>query len=216
VSVDGSIQEGPPAPAAPLMRRPPEQPVPAATRRAGAGMAGLVWTLKRNAIRLGWPGMAGVALIVGAAAFYLFGVQPMRQRAADAAAEVKALSERLGSRAPLAGRMTHRGQLTNFYAFFPPGSRLPQLLGQVQHAAQKNSLRLEKGEYRLLQERGFGLARYQITLPLHGSYAQVRSFVNDVLDDMPAVALEELTLKREAVGNPELDARVRFSLFLGV
>ena len=186
------------------------------SRRQAEAITKLAWTLKRNLISLGWPGIGGLALLAGAAAFYLLGVQPLRIRADDAAAEVRTLSQRLGSRAPLPDRMTHRGQLTNFYAFFPPGTRLPQLLAQVQHAAQKNNLRLDKGEYRLVQERGFALARYQITLPLHGNYAQVRSFVNDVLDDMPAVALDELTLKREAVDNLELEARVRFSLFLGV
>jgi Tfp pilus assembly protein PilO len=89
------------------------------------------------------------------------------------------------------------------------------MLGKVQAAARANDLQLEKGEYRLSQERDFALARYQVTLPLRGSYPQVRGFVNDVLDAVPAAALEDLALKREAADDPMLEARVRFTLFLG-
>jgi hypothetical protein len=89
------------------------------------------------------------------------------------------------------------------------------MLGKMQRAAQRNDLTLAKGEYKLSQERDFHLASYQITLPVSGGYAQVRGFVNDVLDAVPAAALEELTLKREAINDDALEARVRFTLFLG-
>jgi Tfp pilus assembly protein PilO len=75
---------------------------------------------------------------------------------------------------------------------------------------------LEKGEYRLSRESEFRLSRYQMTLPVRGSYTDIRGFVNDVLDAVPAVALEDLTLKREAADDPELEAKVRFLLYLGV
>ena len=64
-------------------------------------------------------------------------------------------------------------------------------------------------------ERGFPLARYQVTLPVQGSYGEVRGFVDAVLDAVPAAALEELALKREEIGEPLVEARVRFVLFLG-
>jgi hypothetical protein len=54
-----------------------------------------------------------------------------------------------------------------------------------------------------------------MTLPVRGSYTDVRGFVNDVLDTVPAIALEELVLKRESVDEPELEAQVRFLLYLG-
>ncbi len=75
----------------------------------------------------------------------------------------------------------------------------------------QNQLLLEKGEYKLSREADFRLARYQVTLPVSGDYARVRGFVNDVLEAVPSAALDELTLKRESVDQPELEARVRFS-----
>ncbi len=66
-----------------------------------------------------------------------------------------------------------------------------------------------------MRDPTFALARYQIVYPVQGSYGQVRGFVNDVLDSVPAAALEEMTLKRKNVADSVLEARVRFTIFLG-
>jgi Tfp pilus assembly protein PilO len=111
--------------------------------------------------------------------------------------------------------VTGRSQLSNFYAFFPLSENVPELLGRVNQSALQHQLMLEKGEYKLSREAEFGLARYQVTLPVRGQYADVRGFVNDVLEAIPSAAVEELTLKRETIDAPELEARVRFVIFLG-
>jgi Tfp pilus assembly protein PilO len=92
---------------------------------------------------------------------------------------------------------------------------VPELLGRINRAAVQNQLLLEKGEYKLSREADFRLARYEVTLPVSGDYARVRGFVNDVLEAVPSAALDELTLKRASIDSPDLEARVRFSLFLG-
>jgi hypothetical protein len=182
-----------------------------AANRKGAA----AWTFKRALIGLRWPGLLGLVLVVFAAAFYLLGVRPLHSRVIALEAQADALSAQVGRGGAVAPRPTQRSQLSNFFAFFPVVESLPDMLGKVQAAARANGLQLEKGEYRLSQERDFALARYQVTLPLRGSYPQVRGFVNDVLDAVPAAALEDLALKREAADDPTLEARVRFTLFLG-
>ena len=74
---------------------------------------------------------------------------------------------------------------------------------------------LQSGEYKLDRNPDSRLARYQITLPVTGSYAQLRGFVGQVLADVPAAALEEITLRRESVSSPRLEARIRLTLYLG-
>jgi len=108
-----------------------------------------------------------------------------------------------------------------FYLFAvqPARGRLQTLAlerAELATAAQRNGLSLDKGEYRLGQDKEFRLAQYQVTFPVRGTYAQVRGFVNAVLDAVPAAALDEITLKREAIGEQNLEARVRFTLYLGV
>jgi len=180
------------------------------------GSGGLAWSFKRGLLKLRWPGLLGVLLLLFAAAFYALGVQPTRARVAVLEAERAQLTARLRGRGPAAEPATQGTQLANFYGFFPAAAALPELLRTIQHAAEANGLRLEKGEYRLNHERGFPLARYLVTLPLRGGYGDVRGFVNAVLDTVPAAALEDLTLKREEIDDTEVEARVRFVLFLGV
>lgn len=182
--------------------------------RAPLGSA-LAWTAKRTLIGLRWPGLLGLVLVVCALAFHFAGVRPLHQRAAALDAEAAALASQIGSRGEDTPRVTPRSQLANFYAFFPVIESIPDVLGKVQGAARDNGLLLEKGEYRLAEEREFPVGRYQITLPLRGTYPQVRGFVNDVLDAVPAAALEDLAMEREAAGDPSLEARVRFTLFVG-
>lgn len=175
----------------------------------------IVWSIKRWFIRLRWPGFTGLLLLIVGIAIYVFGVLPAREHLRLLAAEQIQLVARLGSRGNEAARPSERGQLSNFYAFFPLTEAVPELLGQIARAAQRNRLSLDKGEYRLGRDKDFRLARYQVTFPMRGSYTQVRGFVNAVLDAVPAAALDELTLKRESIGDQDLEARVRFTLFLG-
>lgn len=171
------------------------------------------WSIRRWLIRLRWPGLLGLALLVFAAGLSAFAIQSTRQRVLALNREAAAMTARLGGRG-VAAPPSGRGQLSNFYAFFPLTANLPELLGRVHRSAQQHGLLLEKGEYKLGHEPEFRLARYQVTLPVHGDYADVRGFVNDVLEAVPASALDELTLKRETIDLPQLEARVRFTLFL--
>ena len=174
------------------------------------------WTVQRGLLKLRWPGLLGLALLLFALAFLALGVLPVRARLAALEAERGQLSARLGSRGPGTEPATQGSQLANFYGFFPGAQALPELLRAIQRAAETHGLRLDKGEYRLSQEGNFPLARYLVTLPLRGGYSEVRGFVNDVLDTVPAAALEDMTLKRQAIGDSRVEARVRFVLFLGV
>jgi Tfp pilus assembly protein PilO len=176
----------------------------------------IAWTLKRALINLRWPGLAGLGLLLFTLGLMAVGIQASRQRLDALAQEATTLADRLGKRADAGVPVSGRGQLANFYAFFPLTDNVPELLGRINRAAHEHELMLEKGEYKLSREADFRLARYQMTLPVSGDYAKLRGFVNDVLDVVPAAALEELTMKRESIDLPQLEARVRFTLFLAV
>jgi Tfp pilus assembly protein PilO len=182
---------------------------------AKASMSRAGWTVKRWLINLRWPGLVGLALLVFAVGFATLGIQSMRQHLHALSEEAATMSSRLGNRGAISVPTTGRSQLSNFYAFFPLTENVPELLGRINRAAIQHGLILEKGEYKLGREPEFRLARYQVTLPVSGDYTKVRGFVNDVLEAVPSAALEELTLKRESIEMPDLESRVRFTLFLG-
>lgn len=58
------------------------------------------------------------------------------------------------------------------------------------------------------------LARYQIVLPVRGSYPQIRGFLKALLAQLPTVVLEDLELQRKRIGDRELNGRVRMTLYL--
>ncbi|MEO8630831.1 MAG: hypothetical protein ABI612_22450 [Betaproteobacteria bacterium] len=173
------------------------------------------WLVKRALIRLRWYGLGGLALLVFTVGLTVFSVGSTQRQLKALDSEAAGLKARLGKRETNTVAVTGRSQLSNFYAFFPLAENVPELLGRIYRSAQEHQLLLEKGEYKLSREAEFRLARYQITLPMRGQYADVRGFVNDVLESVPSAALEELTLKRESIDAQELEARVRFIVFLG-
>jgi Tfp pilus assembly protein PilO len=172
--------------------------------------------LREEVERLGWPGVAGAGLAAAAAALWFSAVAPLGEEAARLRAEAERLHERYRAGRTLAREKPGAAeQLAAFYAYFPPPQSSPEWLGRIHAAAEAKGLQLVAGEYKLERRADSKLARYQITLPVQGSYAQVRGFVGEVLAAVPAAVLEEVTLKRESVDSPKVEARIRLTLYLG-
>jgi hypothetical protein len=177
-------------------------------------MNGLAERLRAGVEALGRTGVVGLALAAFAAALYVSAVVPLATERAALRAEADDLERRLQPGGAAARKGTPAEQLATFYAFFPAPQSSPEWLGKINAAARANGLALRAGEYKLERPADQKLVRYQITLPVVGSYAQVRGFVAQVLAEVPAAALEEITLRRESVSSPALEARIRFTLFL--
>jgi Tfp pilus assembly protein PilO len=180
----------------------------------GAPVNTLLARLRAAVEELGQTGVAGIALLGFAVALYASAIAPLADELTGLRAEADDLQRRLqpGSGRGAAGSPAE--QLATFYAFFPAPQSSPDWLGRINAAAKSQGLVLRSGEYRLDRTADQKLARYQITLPVVGSYGQIRGFVAQVLAEVPAAALEEITLRRESVSSPTLEARIRLTLYL--
>jgi hypothetical protein len=65
----------------------------------------------------------------------------------------------------------------------------------------------------LTEEAGLDLLRYQITLPVKGSYASIRGFLRRVLRDIPSLSLDGIAIQRQNVGDEAVEVQIRFSLY---
>jgi Tfp pilus assembly protein PilO len=164
---------------------------------------------------LGSVGLIALASSVLAGALAALSLGPLRaehdellQRKFEAQQRLRAA--RPGASARSAGPAE---QITAFYASFPAMNSTPQWLARIEHAATANGLALPSGEYRVDRHAEQRLARYQITLPVNGSYAQMRGFIGEVLRDVPAASLDDVQFKRDS-GGSRLEARIRLSLYL--
>lgn len=177
----------------------------------------LLWEASRQGQKLGWLGAVGAMLIVFAAAFHFSAGMSLQKEIGGMRGEAERLRARyqMAITQPNAFKPGLSQQLGTFYEFFPPSATLPDWLDRVYAAAAKRGVALERGEYKVVQERGWRLLRYQITLPVKGTYEQIRGFVADVLAEVPAAAVDEIGLKREGIDATIIEAQVKLTVFLG-
>ena len=165
--------------------------------------------LRRLLEALGAPGVIGIGVLVFCLPFYLASVAPAEREVArrDAAA---AKTTRLAGQ-PVSAP-DGAADLERFYRRFPTLDALQSELESLYAHARASKLQLAQGEYRL--EKGVGLAAYRVTLPVRGSYAQVRQFVGHVLKDMPTASLDAVRFDRRKAGDAQLEAQVRLTIYL--
>lgn len=175
----------------------------------------LQWEASRQGARLGWPGAVGAVLILLAVGFQFAVVSRLGKEVEARRDEAARLSERyqMAITQPQAFKPGLSQQLGTFYEFFPPSGTLPDWLARMYEMADKRGVSLDRGEYKLIEERGWRLQRYQIILPVRGSYEQIRGFVADLLNEVPAAAVNEIGLKREGISATTLEAQIKLTLF---
>jgi hypothetical protein len=163
---------------------------------------------------LGWPGILGLGLLAFIAGFYFSTFRPEQMRLEDLRSEVSKMEEK---RARAAGEepKTPSDKLNAFYGFFPPSDRIAGLLGKIFGAADKQALKLEQGEYRAVRDNVGRLTRYQVILPVKGTYPQVRKFVVGALAEVPNLSLDSIQFERQKVGDSMVEAKVKLVMYLG-
>ena len=176
-------------------------------------MIALRWRLRHWAHLLGWQGIAGIALAAAAAGTYFGGVVPARGEISRLEQEVRSLRAARAQPADATGTGDERW-LSHFYSLLPARDTAPDSLRVIFSAARAHGLTLDQGEYKTHVEKEARLVAYAIGLPVRGSYVQVRRFIGDVLARIPSLALDEVAMKRESIGDPRVEASIRFTLFL--
>lgn len=170
--------------------------------------------IARAGARLGPMGSIGVALLLLAGGFHAGTIYPQQTRLEQLQHEISVLRQRAARSVgeDLRSPMT---DLETFYAFFPVPDELPDILSKVYGAAKGQGLPLERGEYRLMRSKLDGVLQYQLAFPVHGSYPQIRKFVDRALADVPALSLESVHFERQKIAEPALDAKITLAVHLG-
>lgn len=172
--------------------------------------------LRRAGNQVGRVGALAAGLVVLAAIEYTGVTMPLHESIADLHGQARRQMDaaRSGRQIKRSDEGTPAGQLAAFTRYFPPASDANVLLGRLHDIAAKENLVLERGEYRLVEEASLDVSRYQITLPVRGTYASIVAFVTRTLREMPSVTLDGVSLQRPNVGEPGIEAQLRLSLFV--
>lgn len=180
-------------------------------------MSSTNWMIVERLKRLGWAAHIGLALSMFALVFQFAVNAPLQARVQQLQQEAAAAKNNAENAAHTRKRSEIRpvsARLNEFYQYFPDTQSMPDLLGIIYATAAEQGIQLPQGEYKLVTGKAGKLAGYQISLPVRGSYAQVRMFVIQVLNDVPAASLDELSFTREAIGNADVEAKIRLTLYL--
>lgn len=161
--------------------------------------------------RLGWPAWLGVVLLAA--------IWPVAHWGADAAREhAQSLREQARRAPPAQPVLDEQTQASLRQQRMQDRLAEPMaalsVVEQLHRSAAARGLQLATGEYRLLPAAGGLPQRYQILLPVNGSYPRIRAWLGDALNAQPGLALDELSFSRAGVSDAALQARVRWTLYL--
>lgn len=164
----------------------------------------------------GRQGLLALALLVLCPVFYLEAIVPAEEQRDAQRDRALAFSKKHSLPAGLARRLADSPaeQLLAFYKRLPAERALPDALEKIFATADQHSVGVNEGEYKLSREKSGKLVRFQLTLPLKGSYPQIRHFLAALMEALPMLALENIQFDRQKVGDADIDVKVRLVLFL--
>jgi len=168
--------------------------------------------------RLGVTGKIGLGLIVIAAIFLIGTVLP-QDRTLKA---LKLRAETMNSQPAVQQkgktgvnrRLAGDQALKIFYDFFPRIDSSPFWIGELVRVAEMHDVEINSSEFHMTLGKDSRLARYEMVLPVRGPYPQVRAFMADALQSVPAMAIVGINMKRKNIQSTQLEAGLKVNLYL--
>lgn len=164
---------------------------------------------------LGAAGMAGLVLLAFSAAFLAMVLKPLESRNAELSAELERLSARSAATPGGAGASgsSAAAKLDTFYSYLGRGEEATDWLAKLYGIAKATGIDMQSATYKS-QAAGKRIERYEIVLPVSGTYLQVRDFLKRSLAEIPVLSLDQMTLKREGRNQAEVQAELHMTLHM--
>lgn len=179
-------------------------------------MRRLTWWLQHLMFRLGWPGVAGSALLLVSAGVHWGILTKEVVRQDDLRALSLVLTSTLKERQNQPTAPDGAESLARFSETLPASTaqQRTEVIAKLQSAALAEGLAPEEMSFLLNEATGQPFVGFDMVLPVKGSYVQLRRFVARALSDNPALALEGVTFNRQSVSDATLEAQLHFTLYM--
>lgn len=168
--------------------------------------------------RLTWPWIVVCGLLVFCGSVFLSVVMPAQRKLDVLHQHLLSLQQQVHSsnkNAITAISNSSLSQLAIFYNYFPVEQSLPDWLKKIHDTASDNDLLLKQGDYKIARDKGGKLLRYQIKLPLNGSYLNIRKFLSVLLTEIPTATLDNVKFERQKIGDSAIEATIELTLYFG-
>lgn len=106
-------------------------------------------------------------------------------------------------------------RIAQFYGSLGESGYAEQQVKTLFAIAAKAGLALNQADYKPEANATGHYQTYQIVLPVHGPYRAIREFCEQTLLAIPFASLDQIDFRRDTIGSATLEARLRFTLYLG-
>jgi hypothetical protein len=156
---------------------------------------------------LGATGLAALVLFIAAGAFMALVLQPMKR-------DNRVLEARAGISHDLATvqNVNAAEKVASVYEYLEKPEGTTDWLAKLYAIGKASGVELQSASYKT-QNAG-RLQRYEIVLPLNGSYAQMRDFLKRSLAEIPVLSLDQISLKRENRREGAVQAELHLTLHM--
>ena len=153
---------------------------------------------------LGLMGLVALLVFAGAGIFFTTVLQPLKDKNRVLEARASAASP-----AP-AAQSTEK--LAAVYQYLDKPESTTDWLAKLYAIGRATGVELQSASYKSAAATGGRLERYEIVVPLTGSYTQMRDFLKRSLAEIPVLSLDQITLKRESRREGTVQAELRLTL----
>ena len=162
--------------------------------------------MKRILDRIGVAGVAAIGLLAAALFFSNFMVRPLEEKNLS----LKEASGRQGRKAD-AGQSGEK--VAAVYAYLSKEEATTDWLAKLHGIGTATGVHLRSATYRTQPAEG-RIVRYEIVLPVSGSYGQIRDFLKRSVAEIPVMSVDQVTLKKEERKGGTLHAEMRLTLHM--
>lgn len=175
-----------------------------------------LWARQRWLKLFGWPGIVGAGLLAMCPAFYFSTIKPAQANLVTAQQNALSVHERvkLAANGLARNQAAPAEQLAEFYRIFPNDKNMLPWLEKIFALAHGQGIALDRGEYKVINERTAKLTRFQITFPIKSEYPQIRKFLNSLQAEAPIVSIEHLQFERQKTDTALVEAKIVLALYL--
>jgi len=159
--------------------------------------------LARARRELGLVGLFSVPLLAAGLAFSTLLVKPLEEKNQLLTARKVAAVEPAGAADKVAA----------VYEFLERSENTTDWLAKLHGIVVATGLQLKSVSYRTQKTEG-RIVRYEIVLPVTGSYTQIRDFLKRSLAEIPVLSVDQVTLKREGRGEGPIQVEMRLTLHM--
>lgn len=174
----------------------------------------LLTEIRWQTLRLSSMGKLGLGLTVLSIVFFLAAIWPQYDVLDQVEEKAMLLQQQSQTDATQRIQLDDGQAVQVFYDSFPHVDSSPYWVKEIDTLAKKRGVELHGSDYRLISDKGAKLARYEMILPVRGSYPQIRAFIADTLTTIPAIALVDMIIKREDIKSGRLEVRLSLNLYL--